>query len=302
MKKVLIAFLIFGIFFVGLFWFKNKNINPLTTQISDSFVFAVQADPHMDEQSDETTYKNSLASIKALNPSFLIDLGDTYMIDKLTNKSSENIKARYDLMDGYFSTLGNIPVYKVLGNHDGQNPWDKTKTQGKTFYQSFTKNNALFIVLDPYSYTIKKPNTADGWTLGQTQLDWLKTTLENSKEKFKFIFIHQLVGGDGQGRGGVEVANLGEWGKVIHPLLVVNKVNIVFKGHDHLYAKQDLDGIVYQTLPQPSHPGNNYNPYTYTQGKIIGGSGFLKVTVSLFTTTVDFLSPEGNLNYAYQVK
>ena len=35
-------------------------------------------------------------------------------------------------------------------------------------------------------------------------------------------------------------------------LLVANKVNIVFHGHDHLFVKQDLDGIVYQEVPQPS--------------------------------------------------
>jgi hypothetical protein len=40
----------------------------------------------------------------------------------------------------------------------------------------------------------------------------------------------------------------------IHQLLVRNKVAAVFHGHDHLFAKQDLDGIVYQEVPQPSSP------------------------------------------------
>ena len=31
--------------------------------------------------------------------------------------------------------------------------------------------------------------------------------------------------------------------------------SIVFHGHDHLYARQDLDGIVYQEVPQPGTPG-----------------------------------------------
>ena len=38
----------------------------------------------------------------------------------------------------------------------------------------------------------------------------------------------------------------------IHDLLVANHVTAVFHGHDHLFVKQDLDGIIYQEVPQPS--------------------------------------------------
>ena len=30
--------------------------------------------------------------------------------------------------------------------------------------------------------------------------------------------------------------------------------NIVFHGHDHLFVKEELDGIIYQDVPQPGHP------------------------------------------------
>ncbi|MCY2952886.1 MAG: hypothetical protein NTU53_13060 [Planctomycetota bacterium] len=43
----------------------------------------------------------------------------------------------------------------------------------------------------------------------------------------------------------------------IRQLLVQNHVNIAFQGHEHLYAKQDLDGIVYQEVPQPGDPRGN---------------------------------------------
>lgn len=86
--------------------------------------------------------------------------------------------------------------------------------------------------------------------------------------------FHQLVGGlDKGGRGGVEAATLFEWGgrekdgrdtfavnrpgweKPVHKLLVENDVSAVFHGHDHFYAHQELDGIVYQLVPQPAHRG-----------------------------------------------
>jgi hypothetical protein len=47
------------------------------------------------------------------------------------------------------------------------------------------------------------------------------------------------------------------WTMPVHQLLVRNDVAAVFKGHDNFYARQDLDGIVYQMIPQPSFAGND---------------------------------------------
>lgn len=71
----------------------------------------------------------------------------------------------------------------------------------------------------------------------------------------------------------------------IHALLVKHKVAVVFHGHDHLYAKQDLDGIVYQTVPQPSARNSNNGAalakdYHYDSGTILSSSGHLRITVS----------------------
>lgn len=296
--------------------------------VSGSFSFAVQADPHMDEQSDEAIYEQTLQNIVKAKPSFLIDLGDTFMIDKLPNKSEANIIARYELMKKYFDEItGVVPLYLVAGNHDGETGWDSlnTKTYRETYfpeqtgeknYYSFEKNNALFVALDPYSYTVKKPNSDGwGWTLGKTQYDWLKNILENSQAKYKFVFIHQLVGGDDQGRGGVEFADLYEWGghntdgtygfdanrhgwgKPIHDLLVENNVDIVFKGHDHFYAKQELDGVIYQTVEQPSHAGDKINTageYGYLNGEILGGSGYMRVTVGDSSAIVEYIKADSS--------
>jgi len=300
----------------------RPTITTTESSTSSTFSFAVEADPHMDEQSDANVYKQTLLNIVSAKPSFLIDLGDIFMVDKQADKSTTNINNRYVLMKSYYDLLGSIPLYFVMGNHDGEVGWDKlftksyrekyfpTETYGKNYY-SFEKNNSLFIVLDPYTYTTTKPTTNGwGWTLGKTQYDWLKTTLEKSTASHKFVFIHQLVGGDNQGRGGTEFAKLYEWGgnnldgsygfntnrvgwgKPIHQLLVDNKVDIVFKGHDHFYAKQELDGLIYQTVPQPSHPGDKIDTateYGYLNGEIIGGSGYMNVSVSSSGVAVKFI-------------
>lgn len=301
-------------------------------QTIDSFVFNVEADPHMDEQSSAEIYKQTLQSMVKDKPAFLVDLGDIFMVDKLQNKSEANIRNRYVLMKGYYNMLGNIPLYFAMGNHDGEAGWDtlNTKSYRKTYfsketydknYYSFEKNDTLFLVLDPYTYTTQKPNNNGWlWTLGKTQYDWLKTALEKSDAKYKFVFLHQLVGGDNQGRGGIEFAKLYEWGgnnldgsygftanrpgwgKPIHQLLIDNGVNVVFKGHDHFYARQDLDGMVYQTLPQPSHPGDKINTaqeYGYLRGDIIGGSGYLRVKVDQSKFTVEFVKANGIIADSY---
>ena len=75
------------------------------------------------------------------------------------------------------------------------------------------------------------------------------------------------------------------WSKPIHQLLVDNHVTAVFHGHDHLYAKQELDGVVYQEVPQPSAVNTASGPslaktYQYASGTILSSTGHLRVTVA----------------------
>jgi hypothetical protein len=315
--------------------FSTAGVLIATTAVaSKEYVFTIQADPHMDENSSEEVYIKTLDQVAALKPSFLMDLGDIFMVDKLSNKSEANIRARYELMKKYYARLQGVPLKITLGNHDGElgySTFNTKKYRAEYFpeqtasvsYFAFTEENSLHISLDPFTYTTENPK-ADGWqwTLGKVQYDWFKQVLETSQAPFKFIYIHHLLVGDPQSRGGVEIAQFNEWGgknkdgsygfdqmrpgwgKPIHQLLKENKVSAVFKGHDHLYVKQDLDGIVYQTLPQPSHPGDKINSgieYGYLSGKTIGGSGFIKVTTSEKSARVDFILYDGKLGDSYNI-
>ena len=309
----------------------QRTIKTTKSEVLSSATFAVQADPHMDENSSAEVYEGTLKQIVAASPAFLMDLGDIFMVDKLPSKTEANIRSRFELMKGFYQKLGSIPLKICLGNHDGELGYSNFNTKnyrreyfpeqtGELAYYSFTGPDQLHVVLDPFTYTVKNPTQAGWeWTLGKTQYDWLVETLKNSKERHKFIYIHHLLVGDQTSRGGVEVAMKNEWGgknndgsdgfgtnrpgwgMPIHQLLLEYKVGFVFKGHDHLYVKQELDGIIYQTLPQPSHPGNkvNVNQYGYTSGKGVGGSGFLKVSTSDDQAKVDFILFDGQLADTY---
>ena len=47
-----------------------------------SFSFVMQADSHLDNNTDVRVYQQSLANMLADKPDFMIDLGDTTMVDK----------------------------------------------------------------------------------------------------------------------------------------------------------------------------------------------------------------------------
>lgn len=261
----------------------------------------------------------------------------------------DTISYRCKLLRSFYETTCNsVPLFIALGNHEGESGWTLNGTANNiavkgtnerkkyfpnpapdNFYTGDTTNHpfvgqrqnyyswqwgdALFIVLDPFWYTQQKPDSLHGWrwTLGKTQYDWLKQTLDSSTATFKMVFSHHLIGGDPQGRGGIERADFYEWGganidttpgfaanrpgwyKPIKDLLTENRVNIFFHGHDHFFAEQEKECMIYQETPQPSLPNFNYPnqaaQYGYLQGLIVANAGHLRVTVSSTGLQVEYV-------------
>lgn len=304
-----------------------------------SFSFAIIADSHLDENSDTLTYQATLRNIALQGVDFMLDLGDTFMTDKYGNDYKfaygQYIAQRY-----YFGGIcHSIPLYFVQGNHDGETGIKKAEMTkwAKQIRESYFPNpssenyfawewgDALFIVLDPFTYTPNQGNK-DPWqrTLGDVQYHWLEKTIKNSTKRYKFIFIHNLVGGadlSGLARGGAEIAPYFEWGgyspngnydfyamrpswnKPIHDLLKENGVQIVFHGHDHVYAKQNYDGIIYQCVPQPSLKRFENLTYATTYGYLNGTikyiPGNIKVTLNGSNLKVEYISAKNEVIDTY---
>lgn len=313
---------------------------------TSAYTFVVQADSHLDINSSEKAYQQTLTNMKADKPDFLVDLGDTTMVDKFGNLFTR-AESQYRAQRFYIGQVAHsAPVFLTLGNHDGEqgsrlngtadsmplwslgmrkkyfpNPEPGGIYSGNTTprdkagllqnYYSWEWGGALFLVLDPFWSTTQRKRD-DNWdmTLGREQYRWLKSTLEASKAPFKFVFIHHLVGGLGRDvRGGISAAPYMEWGgknadgsegfaqhrpgweRPIHQLLVKHGVSIVFHGHDHLFVKEQLDGIIYQEVPQPSHPNGgtrSAEEYGY-KGVVLGSSGHLRVRVEPKQATVEYV-------------
>jgi hypothetical protein len=202
-------------------------------------------------------------------------------------------------------------------------------------YYAWTWGDALFVVIDPYHYSMVWPNDdgqgyggegQDGeasgtrwdWSLGIQQYLWLKSTLENSPAKWKFVFTHQVTGGATvYGRGGLSAVPYFEWGGQnadgtwgwdthrpasqgwdvpVHQLMVENGVNVFFHGHDHIFAEEEADGILYVECPKPDDAGYAWQPYgygynenLYPNGDMVQNSGHLRVTVSPAEVRIEYV-------------
>ncbi|MFH2002427.1 MAG: metallophosphoesterase [Planctomycetota bacterium] len=193
-------------------------------------------------------------------------------------------------------------------------------------YFAWIWGDALFIALSPYWQTVQKPYpSAAGisgweWTLGKQQYDWLYETLHAGQARWKFVFIHQLVSTDhsGYGRGGIEIAKFKvahkpsyEWGGEdengnyifdtmrpewrrgpIHDLLLDAGVDVVFHGHDHFFARQELDTILYLECPQPGDANYTFGykkTGKYEFGEFIENSGHIQVRVEPDRITIEYV-------------
>ena len=93
----------------------------------------------------------------------------------------------------------------------------------------------------------------------------------------------------------------------IHDLMVKHGVTIFFQGHDHLFARQELDGVIYQTLPEPANPFyTTENADAYRSGTRLPNSGHVRVTVAPDGVVVNYirsyLDKPDELAFTYTVK
>ncbi len=259
-------------------------------------------------------------------------------LDDTTNTlalNSINARKRYypnPVPDSFYSGNPDTSLTGVSGDHLRED------------YFAWEWGDALFVFIDPFQYTLIKPfsGTAGGelndettygdrwdWTLGQEQFDWFKQTLEDSNAGFKFVFAHQGLGGlEGYVRGGAAGAHAFEWGGYdllgtdwqfdterpgwgddpVHQLMVDNGVSAFFHGHDHCFAYEKRDGVVYQEVPSPAMGSTTGFSQYYTGAngtyalQVLPNSGHLRVTVGPDEATVEYVrSNISEVSYTYTI-
>jgi len=249
--------------------------------------------------------------------------------------------AQYLLNGRFITPYGDAPIFQgkarvgyfPLPAPDGFYTGDTQEVTGVGLprdYYAWEWGDALFVTIDPYWHSSvpvdngvpgvnKTSNTWDA-SIGDEQYAWLKRTLESSHAKYKFVFEHHVLGTfrgaagivhefewGGYDRNGTAyqfASNRPTWAKPIHQLMNDTGVTIFFSGHDHLYAREKVDNVIYQEVPNPadntytafnadaympskvSLPGAKYDP---GYGVVMGDAGHLLVTVAPDQVTVAYV-------------
>ena len=269
-----------------------------------------------------------LASIRDLDVDFVVSLGDLVHIAVDTPRSHlppPDLRTAYrDLRSLLGPTTSQTALFTVLGNWDGENGWiaepfrraartarlEALPTPKGRSYYSWTWGDALLIVLDATGFTTRAPKLEEGgehaWTLGDAQLKWLEQTLASSSRRFKFLFMHHPVAGNGgddintaYARGGGRAAHRGEQ-TVVQELAERHGVQIIFHGHDHVFVDMTVNGVHY-TLP-----GSAGAPWKLTADatgyeSFDRRSGFATVEVAPDGVRVDFRGIDGERFDGYAI-
>jgi predicted phosphodiesterase len=285
------------------------------------------------------TFDDVLRNIVRDEPDFVIALGDNVAWGgsrssrNWTQNDSSEAKRAYEMYRRHMAVLSPISSYfGVIGNWEGEsgkfpresiencasirrkycpNPDSMTYDQGGSEnqdYYAFTWGDVLWIILNVQSYTtstkpaipaVQDVGVIEDWTLGEAQVAWLQKVLQSSRETFKFICIHHVVGGNGgdewntlYGRGGGRAVNSGEQ-KTIHSLMIRYGVQALFYGHDHVFVHDIVDGIHYVL------PGSCGAPWKFDE-KVTGyrkywtDSGHARLRVSPKEVQVEFINQKGD--------
>jgi len=153
---------------------------------------------------------------------------------------------------GILNLQANLPINGCMGNHE--------------------QSGALYVKYYPYPYVANRYWSFDygpahvavvdqyvNYAPGSSQYNWLVNDLANTSKPWKFLLFHEpgySAGGHGDN---MDVRNR------IQPLCEQYRVDIVFAGHNHYYARCEANGIPHITTGgggAPLYgPDPNYSTY-----------------------------------------
>lgn len=197
-----------------------------------NFEFVVIGDtrPRFESESFRT-FEALIPNINALEPAFVVNLGDLIYGYGIHRKEQQ--------WDRYAQAVREftVPYHQLPGNHDvfSKDAREVYARRFGRFYESFDYGGCHFVLLD---------NCEDRtWgEIGATQLDWLRHDLESTRAQSVFVFMHFPLWEPER----VTPKYHAFWRDTLHPLFRASRVKAVFGGHAHCYGPtREFDGIRY---------------------------------------------------------
>ena len=201
-------------------------------KIHGSFTFAVIGET----RSGGEDYLELVHAVMEHKPDFVVNTGDMVV--------SPN-KARWSEFWEQSKEI-TVPYFLTVGNHDVRDKKsealykEEVDLPGNELYYSFAVDDSLFIFLDSNMPGQDRKITGD-------QYKWVEQTLAGSDQKYKFVFVHHPLYPE-KGLGHHYGGSLDKYPKErdrLESLFVKYGVNIVFVGHEHLYLRKTVDGILH---------------------------------------------------------
>jgi len=204
-------------------------------KLSAKFSFVVLGDT----RTGDDVYRRIIAMAAARKPALIVNTGDQIARSGDRLQWTNFWEMSRSVTVPYFLTVGNHDVStRAAGSEEIYR--DEVDLPGNELYYSFVAGNALFIVLD--SCLADEEQRIAG-----EQLQWLERTLSSAAQKHRFVFLHHpLFPEKGKHAGSSMDRYPGDRDR-LHRLFRKHRVTAVFQGHEHVYLRQMVDGVLYIT-------------------------------------------------------
>ena len=185
--------------------------------------------------------------------------------------------------------LANLPYLTAMGNHEGQGYYfgkffPYPMYQNGKYYYSFDYGNIHFTVLDQEI----------AYGPGSTQYNWLVNDLATSNKPWKILLFHKPGWSAGGHSNNSTVQNY------IQPLCLQYNVQYCITGHNHYYARADVDGVQHITTGGGGAPLYDPNPNMPHIVKVDKSNHFCKLDVDGDTLTFTAIRANGSVIESFQ--
>ncbi|MFQ5584018.1 MAG: metallophosphoesterase, partial [Calditrichia bacterium] len=225
-----------------------------------------------------------LPTLAGVYQSLVINTGD--MVKNGNNESQWDDWVFNPIYTNIRALMANVPYVANMGNHDAYATGAKFRKYLPYPYVersnwSFEYGPAFFLILDQYI----------DYSPGSTQYAWMESQLASTTKQWKFISLHAPGWSAGAHDNDSTVQ------AVIQPLAEQYGVSMVFCGHNHYYARAEVNGVQHITTggggaqlydPDPSMP----NVVTAIKARHfckvrIDGNALTLVAIQLDGTVID---------------
>jgi len=243
-----------------------------------ALTFWVYGDSRSGAEIQNAIASQVLASIQsdASAQSFVLFSGDIMDLASEDSLQSNQFDPQYASIRRMMSFM---PMINAMGNHDGTQLFTKYfpyPFKGH-YYWSFDYGPVHVAVVDQYADVSP---TSVQWT-------WLKEDLAAAQQPWKFILLHEPGWSAGPHPNNDVVQ------KIIQPIAYHQGVAVIFAGHNHYYARAEVDGVVHITTggggaplydPLPGSANVQYAQKSYHYLKVEVNGNALHVTALTLKT------------------